>query len=473
MSKSIIISQRRTTVLPKIRWQALLLLSLTACVGGVQQSKQGSFDEAWRKGDVAQSVSLAQQYAELNEQQQATNLQWALQLGAAQRRAGNYRAAIAAFDDAERRISFDDNRSAVARAGGAVGGLVINDAALDYEAKYADGVMANTYKAWSFWQLGDIANARVEFNRAEERQRLAVRYFSSQIEAQQSLVTQSEDPASVGMAYDATLKQLQRQQPNLFEPTWRAYDGYVNPFTTYSSGLFRLLYATSANDYELASDAFRRVYSLTGSEAAQRDFNMARALAAGDSSFRPNGDVWVFIESGLSVIKREFRFGIPIYYDRRFQDYFTIALPRLQSRPTNFPSASVGADQAQQVADMNRIIGTEFKADYPVILTREIIRATLKAMATHEVAKKDDDGWVTALAMMAQVASTSADTRSFSALPQEFDVIRTTRRDRDLYLTLSNGVNKVRLDTNATAHVIYVHQVAPGTQPVIDVINIP
>jgi hypothetical protein len=94
-------------------------------------------------------------------------------------------------------------------------------------------------------------------------------------------------------------------------------------------------------------------------------------------------------------------------------------------------------------------------------------------MATHEVAKKDDDGWVTALAMMAQVASTSADTRSFSALPQEFDVIRTTRRDRDLYLTLSNGVNKVRLDTNATAHVIYVHQVAPGTQPVIDVINIP
>jgi hypothetical protein len=205
MSKSIIISQRRTIVLPKIRWQALLLLSLTACVGGVQQSKQGSFDEAWRKGDVEQSVSLAQQYAELNEQQQATNLQWALQLGAAQRRAGNYRAAIAAFDDAERRISFDDNRSAVARAGGSVGGLVINDAALDYEAKYADGVMANTYKAWSFWQLGDIANARVEFNRAEERQRLAVRYFSSQIEAQQSLVSQSEDPASVGMAYDATL----------------------------------------------------------------------------------------------------------------------------------------------------------------------------------------------------------------------------------------------------------------------------
>ncbi|RMA80152.1 hypothetical protein [Umboniibacter marinipuniceus] len=454
-------------------WLGLSLLSLTACVGVVQQSKQASFDEAWRTGDSVQSLALAQEYAELNSQQRASNLLWALQLGAVERRAGNHRAAIAAFDDAERRMHFEVNESAVAKAGESVGGLLLNDAALDYEAKYADGVMANTYKAWSFWQLEDVANARVEFNRAEERQRLAVRYFSSQIEAQQSLVSQADDPASIDLAYDASLKQLQRQQAQLFEPTWRAYDGYVNPFTTYSAGLFRLLYATSANDYELAADSFRRVYSLTGSESAQRDFNMARALAAGDSSFRPDGDVWVFIESGLSVAKREFRFGIPIYFDRSFHDYFTIALPTLQPRPTHFQSASVGSDQAQQIADMDRIIGAEFKAEYPVILTREIIRATLKAMATHEVAKKDDDGWATALAMMAQIASTSADTRSFSALPEEFNVIRTTRRNRDLYLTLANGVNKVRLDTNASAHVVYVQQVAPGTEPVIDVINIP
>ncbi|WP_298635664.1 hypothetical protein [uncultured Umboniibacter sp.] len=455
------------------RWLILSMLSVTACVGVVQQSKQSSFDEAWRKGDAAESVALAQEYAEFNSEQRATNLLWALQLGAAQRRAGDLPAAIAAFDEAEKRMSFEVNESAVARAGESVGGLLLNDASLDYEGNYADGVMANTYKAWSFWQLDDIANARVEFNRAEERQRLAVRYFAAQIESQQNLVAQSDDPESIDQAYDASLKELQREQSQLFEPTWQAYDGYVNPFTTYSSGLFRLLYAASANDYELAADSFRRVYSLTGSESAQRDFNMARALASGDNSFSPNGDVWVFIESGLSVTKQEFRFGIPIYFDGSFQNYFTIALPTLEPRPNPAQPASVGADQAQQVADMDRIIGAEFKAEYPAILTREIIRATLKTMASHEVAKKDNNGWATAFAMVAQVASTSADTRTFSALPQRFDVIRTTRRDRDLYLSLANGVNKVRLDINAKAHVIYVQQVAPGTEPVIDVINIP
>ena len=450
----------------------LSVLGLTACVGVVQQSKQASFDDAWRRGDAAQAVTLAQQYGDINSQQQATDLLWALQLGAAQRLAGNHELAIAAFDDAERRMKFEDNESAAARAGESVGGILLNDAALDYEANYADGVMVNTYKAWSFWQLKDVTNARVEFNRAEERQRLAVRYFNSQIESQRELASQADDPASINLAYDASMKQLQRQQGQLFEPQWRAYEGYVNPFTTYSAGLFRLLNPSSSNDFELAADSFRRVYSLTGSEAAQRDFNMARALATGDQSFAPDGDVWVFIESGQSVIKREFRFGIPIYFDRRFHDYVTVALPTLQSRPVGLPRASANGDQAQQVADLNRIIGAEFKAQYPSILTREIIRATLKAMTTHRIAKNDTEGWATALAVITQAATTSADTRAFSALPEQFEVIRTTRGGNELYLKLADGTHKVPLETDARAHILYVRQINPTTKPTIEVINI-
>lgn len=444
---------------------------LVACIGAVQQSKQANFDGAWRTAQLPLAQSFAQQYAEIDRNGNTGDLVWALQLGITERALGNFATSNSVLDSAERQVNFEDNESAIARAGELAGSMLVNDAALDYEPYYYDGVMLNTYKAWNFWQLGDLQNARVELNRAEERQRLAVRYFEQDIVAQREAAFDgAEDQSSLTSSYQGAVKQIRRQQGDVLNSEYQAYDGYVNPFTTYSMGLFRMLNPSGSSDYSSARQAFDRVASVTQNETFLEDADLVDRLREGRESL--NGHTWVILERGQSVIKREFRIGIPIYLYGAFNDYYTMALPYLRPRPSLLSVASVNEQRAVEVADMNRIIETEFSSQYWRILVREITRATAKMLITREVARKDDDGLATFAAILAQAATTSADTRIVSSLPERFEVIRARREDDFIHLDLGSNSHKIKVDRSARAHVIYVREISGQTEPIISTINI-
>jgi len=117
--------------------------------------------------------------------------------------------------------------------------LITNDASQPYRGTLYDAIMVNSYKALGFLALGEPANARVELNRARDRQRRAVDAFSEQIRAEQrtSAESRSETPeadmgATLSRAHDALDEEYEQLS------RWSVYPDYVNPLATWLEGLF-------------------------------------------------------------------------------------------------------------------------------------------------------------------------------------------------------------------------------------------
>ena len=107
---------------------------------------------------------------------------WASQGGSQARNCFDYNGSNLYFDKAEELYKRDvDLQSNVNRAGNSANSILINNNLNDYEGNIYEKVMLNTYKGLNFMALGDFVNARIEFNRALDRQRRAKDYFSSEI----------------------------------------------------------------------------------------------------------------------------------------------------------------------------------------------------------------------------------------------------------------------------------------------------
>ncbi|CAI6145220.1 MAG: hypothetical protein SPLUMA1_SPLUMAMAG1_01845 [uncultured Sulfurimonas sp.] len=65
---------------------------------------------------------------------------------------------------------------------------LLNDTTRPYIGTEYDGIMANTYKPISYMALEDTDGARVEFNRAVDRQRRAKIFFSKMISKEHSAI---------------------------------------------------------------------------------------------------------------------------------------------------------------------------------------------------------------------------------------------------------------------------------------------
>src|SRR3546814_12943453 len=71
----------------------------------------------------------------------------------------------------------DDTRNMLASGANQTMAVLVNDNVMPYSPAVYDTVMLNTYKALNFWQQGDHENARVEWNRTDDRQRRASEPF--------------------------------------------------------------------------------------------------------------------------------------------------------------------------------------------------------------------------------------------------------------------------------------------------------
>ena len=100
-----------------------------------------------------------------------------LLIGSSELAQHHFAAARAAFDRSEEGFRVQDAASAAGTATSKTLATLTGENALPYEAQQYDRIMANTYKAITHLAEGDVDSARVEFARAEERQRLSSVYF--------------------------------------------------------------------------------------------------------------------------------------------------------------------------------------------------------------------------------------------------------------------------------------------------------
>lgn len=384
--------------------------------------------------------------------------------------------ALAAFDQAEARVNkYEDE--AKTKVGSEFGALLTNQASLPYRGRAYDKVMMNTYKALTYLQLGEKDKARVELNRALQRQRDAVaenekRIAAAQDAAEKAARGELKDESGKSASYDSkkalddprTGPSLQAALDASLAPM-KPYGDYVNPFAVFLDGLFFSVLGETGDDWERGRKSFERVAAIVPENTYLRaDVDAAARAAEGQA---PAGVTYVIFETGAAPRRTETRVDIPTFLVTSKLAYVGAAFPKLAFNGDYYGSLSILADGQNHatatLASMDSVIANDFKNEWPTIVTKTLITAATKAIISATVQKQVEDqggafaGLLAGVVMGGINAATSvADTRTWTSLPKEFQYARlATPASRELTVAAGPNQQTIKL-SEGTVNVVYV-----------------
>jgi len=439
----------------------LILLLMPFFIGcNAPKSQLNTFNEHFRICGYEQSIQFAQSKmgkAKKGKKPKNNDLLWALQIGSVERLRQNYELSTEYFDKSEELLNYYDHQNKLAAT---IASTVVNENVISYTGEEYDGVMVNTYKALNFMKQGKDDLVRVEFNRALDRQRRAKEKFAKEIAKVQNEIAEQEKKGTSQVRQSVENPKVQsiisEKYPSLY--SFKAYPDFVNPFTTYLAGI----YFNLVGDHSKAIDLLKESCGMVpDNDYIAEDLAVTERILDGEGQLQDM--VWVIFENGLGPIKEEFRIDLPLFIVTNQVKYVGIALPKLKFREQAYPYLSVKAADnnypTQQVADMDRVIQTEFSKDFKTILTRAIISATAKAAAQYALQQDNSSG--SALASIAvavySFATTAADVRIWTTLPKDFQVARfSIPDDRIIIIDPPGGApNRIQIPPCKNA-VVYV-----------------
>ncbi|MBN2180588.1 MAG: hypothetical protein JW715_01645 [Sedimentisphaerales bacterium] len=418
------------------------------------------------------SVKIARSKISKSKNPKAEDLLWSMQLGSIERLKQNHQQSNEYFDKSEEMLNFFDYQNTTVDSAAAI---AVNENIIPYTGREYDGIMINTYKALNFMALGENDLARVEFNRALDRQRRAREKFAKEIAKLQNELDKEQEKKDSQVKKNVENPEIEQiiaeQYPGIYN--FQAYPDFVNPFATYIAGVFFNL----DGDYSKAAPLFKEAYGMVGdNEYLAQDLAITDQIL--DSRKRLTDTVWVIFENGMGPVKDEFRIDIPLFVDTKKIKYIGIALPRLEFREQAYPGLLIktadGNYSTKQVADMDRVIQTEFEKDFKATLTRAIISTTSKAVAQYALEKKDDSKATLASFLVAAYtfATTAADVRIWSTLPKDFQVARfAIPADRKITIEPQGGQSfQIEIPACNNA-LVYVRIPFRSAKPVYDIIT--
>jgi len=440
------------------------LLSLPFFAGcNVPKEHLTAFNKHFINLDYENSALYAQKKIGRQKNPKGEDLLWALQLAGVERIRADYGKSTEYFDKAEQMLKFYDEKSEI---GDAVGATLASDNVTPYKGQEYDGIMVNTYKALNFMAEGRMDLARVEFNRALDRQRRAKEKFSKEINKLKTEMEQKKqnDFTKQNVENPKTLELLNQKYPNLYN--FQAYPDFVNPFTTYLAGI----YFNLAGDHDKAVYLLKESCGMVSDNAyIAEDLNITEQILDGKGKLE--NTVWLIFENGLGPIKKEFRLDIPLFIATNKIKYIGIALPRLDFREKAYPYLLAEVDgkdfKTSPVADMDRVVQTEFSKEYNGILTRAIVSATAKAIAQYVLQEQGSNAasLVSLAVAVYSFASTAADVRIWTTLPKDFQVARFNKpKNGVLKITAGDSVLNVNIPhcNNAIVYVRIIANQAPA-----------
>ena len=137
-----------------------------------------TFNNHFEASDFNSAAAYAGKNIQKRKNPDGEDLLWTLQAAAAKRILKDYNSSTQYFDTAEKDLKFYDTRFS---GGDEIAAIAVNDNIVPYKGEQYDGVMANTYKALNFLSENKPDLARVEFNRAIDRQRRTKEKFEKEI----------------------------------------------------------------------------------------------------------------------------------------------------------------------------------------------------------------------------------------------------------------------------------------------------
>jgi hypothetical protein len=426
---------------------------------------------------------------------------------------------LAAFDEAARKID-EFEAAAKISVSAESAAMLTNQANLPYRGRAYDKVMLHTYQALNYLHLGDSDAARVELNRALQRQRDAVEANAKRIQEAQELAAKAkagqvrDEQGRQGQSYDVNrAKSDPRTSGALadiesrFNAAILPYGDYVNPFTTFLDALIFTHQAADAADLERARLSWQRVVNFAPANTyAQADYiavepdlqrpapaatstpgaplaAVAEAVAAAvaaDTEVAPEtpvappvpvanyGLTYVIFETGSAPYRDQIRIDIPLFLVTSRVSYVGAAFPRIETIGGHADRLSVSTSAGQGyntalVASMDSVIAQDFKNEWPTILTKTLISTATKATIDAIIQKQVQDQMGVTGGLLFKVASAAAqaainiaDTRTWRSLPKEFQYARLAT-PADRLLVLSAAGQTTTIELEpAAVNVVYV-----------------
>ena len=380
----------------------------------------------------------------------AEQLLTSLHLAMALRAAGRFADSQTAFDRAESQLLWkSDEITSVEDLLAAGFTLVGNDLMVSYQGTIYDGVLVNTFKALNAMHGGDLARARVELNRADQRQENAVHQLAAKVAA---LGGSEEDE-------EQYQEQVNRSMQEVMDPegpvaarlqaveSLERYRGLRNPFTDWLHGVFRL----ASGEANRASNLFRNAAVLEGRRNSHVLADLVEAERVASGGARTDGRVWVIHEDGTGPYLEAFRFDLPIYTGDGVLVVST-ALPAFRRGAPAAGSLQIhvaGQEyQTELLLDVDRYAATEFRAGYDSVVFKAVAGTVIRSLIQLEIQRqsREHGGLASVLNVVAPIASavvTQADIRIWRALPRSIGVASLVRPD-DGRMRISAGPGAAR-----------------------------
>lgn len=417
---------------------SVMALAMVAFAGGCQGYK-ANFIGAYRAGNypVAEQQLQDEGGDAIRSKGHRDRLLFLLEQGAVTRTAGNLDASNQALDDADKLFQEYDRKADI-RIGRSVMATMTNLAAVDYEGYGYDRIMTNVYKALNYMEQGNLDYARAELKRVAYAQQLIQKRKEDRIrEAEAARNEPGETDVNRTMSdpsFRARTKELCGTLPDN-----SAKAVYANAFAEYLQGIF-LLYAGDASDHEVGRAALRNTLSMVDNEFVRQDVELAERITNG----QPVPPMtYVLFESGIAPRREEIRIDVPIFIFNMMAhdtgvDYVGVAFPRLVDEPGGMPFLNVrtaaGTVSTQLLVNMDWVIGREFKDDLPMVITRTLIAAGVKAAAAYAANRAtQSDSTINIITRIVttiyQASVNVADVRTWRSLPKMIVVARVPTPD--------------------------------------------
>ena len=461
-------------------WPALLAVIVLASGCATYHQKSAGLRKSWEEGRWQDAALLGSVLEEENADGKDAIL-FGLEQGAVLRATGDYVGSQEVFERTYERIQAQQTEADV-RISQESASLFLNPGETEYRARTYDRIMLHTYEALNAIALGDPPRARVALNRALQAQRDAVAANARRLEEEQEeLRAAREETGTDSVQLDQTLAspQARNELDRIYAPVrdLRPYAPYVNPFTVFLDGVFFLRQATDASDLERARKSLERVTGLVPeSPWLRRELARAERRIAGEA-LAPS--VLVLLETGEPPRREAERLDLPLFvFGVQEVPYVGIAFPVLRFSPNNPGPLTIRAGnqsaRTETIANLDRIIGTEFEDRQPLVVRKAILSAASKALVTYLAREQFKDGstaqaLVDLAGILYQASTNQPDLRSWSTLPREIQGMRVDRPESgQLTLSLDGWSEAIAISAPpGMLTIVHVRVVNRRTPPVV------
>ena len=237
---------------------------------------------------VSDSYSYAKKYAD-------DDFLWALQSGILAYQVGEFESANKHLNGAEVFFENVSGENAFNSGFKSFASMLLSNGMFEYSGAFYESVFINHYKALNAIMSGDFQGARVEFNRANDRQRRAKDYFADyiakrdeSIDSNKGEYSQKTQNVNLNKSYDKATEIYETHYQNL--RAFSAFEGYVNPYISYISGIFFL----AQKDFDKAQNLLKEAYGITRQSQILRDIEILEGRKRGNKGKY----TWIIIEEG-------------------------------------------------------------------------------------------------------------------------------------------------------------------------------